>query len=163
MLEILVLILALFLGGWWGRWENRAWKEHGEAYILGHFKEYHLFMAVFFGVINAIVAVFFFALQPKGPALWVWLMVWDTLVLDVVWWFIRGYDFYVDYMKACASYNEPNAQPAAADWDNCPIYIIRFNPLRVEQVKLPLILGVYWWWWLFIFILIGLGLIILYA
>ncbi len=163
MLEILALCLTLFLGVWWGRWENRAWKEHGEAYILGHFKEYHLFMAVLFGAINAIVAGLLLGFTFEAFLLWIWLMIWDVLILDVVWWFIRGYDFYMDYMKAFESYKEPNAQPLASDWDNCPIYRIRLNPLRIEAWKPPLFLGVYWWWWLFFFVLIGLGAGILFV
>ncbi len=164
MLEILVLILAMFLGVWWGGFENRAWREHGEAWILNHFKSYHVFMAVLFTAINAIAAMFIFSLEPKGLGLWVWLMVWDTVTLDVVWWFIRGYDYYCDYTKAVASYGgELNGKPERPDWDNCPIYIIRLNPLRVESWKPPLLWGCYWWWWACYFVLVVLGALIVFV
>ncbi len=177
MFSPLVFGVALVFGAAWGAGENRCWKEHGEAVILSNFKLYHLLMAVLFGWVDALTVglVFAFAFG-FGPASvgwnivtleavlsWLGLMIWDTWALDVVWWSIRYFDFKWDYEKAVASYGETNASPDWRDWDNCPVYILRLNPLRIEKVKLPLFFGVYWWWLAFPVTLVVIGSVIVYV
>ncbi len=143
--------IAMFFGGAWGAAENRCWKEAGDGWILSHFKLYHLLMALLFGWANALtVSVAFGAnLSPRGFLLWLWLMVWDTLMLDVVWWVIR----YLDVMHLGQTWrllgrvvwrfpvkNEYDGGSGAAwhsrgDWDN--------------YLGLPLVLRCYAWWWIF--------------
>lgn len=187
-LSLLIIIVALALGVFWGAGENRCWKEAGESVILNNFKLYHLSMATLFGSFNAFCVIIIYTIPVETPIFnlqaffsWLWLMLWDTWILDVVWWIIRYQDithlgqtmFSITFFVWEWSINYPalneydNGQGKSwhsrEDWDNCPIYIIRFNPLRFEKIKLPLFFGVYWWWWLFLFILIGLGLVILYV
>jgi len=152
LFSLLVFSSALAFGAVWGAGENRCWKEHGEAVILRNFKLYHLLMALLFGWVNALTvcAVFnvgFSLLNLWAFLVWLWLMLWDTLILDVVWWLIRLYDYRVDYEKAVRSYNwEPNAWHLQSDWDNW------LHP--------PLVLGVYWWWHVFADSLAGLAVLI---
>jgi len=132
---MLALILKILIGPLWGVFENRAWKEHGENWILGHFKTYHVLMFGLFGVINLINL----PLSITGILTWVTLMLWDILSLDVAWWIIRYYDFKKDYEKAKISYGEPNPWHLRTDWDNwlgLPVY------------------GVYWWWYVFTLLIV---------
>ena len=100
---LLIAVIALFFGAAWGAGENRCWKEAGESVILDNFKLYHLGMAVLFGTFNAFAVCLIFGLpfEARGFAAfwnqeafvaWLWLMLWDTLILDVVWWVIRHQD-----------------------------------------------------------------------
>jgi hypothetical protein len=127
-------------------------------------------MATLFGWVNTLTAFTVLGNINVGSKLvwyllvillWVFLMVWDTLLLDVSWWSIRFRDFKVNYAKACLQYGEYNAWHERPDWDNAPLPMIKTNPLRIKLVKPPLICGIYWWWWLFSGILAGLGIIIL--
>jgi hypothetical protein len=127
----------------WGAAENRLWKEHGENFILNHFKLYHIFTFLLFGTINAIGLTF----STASFIEWLFFMTFDPLMLDVVWWLIRYYDFKKDYGKAVLSYGEPNAWHSKTDWDN--------------WLKLPLIFGIYWWWYVFTTICIILGAVLL--
>lgn len=45
---IFAVVFAMFFGGAWGAAENCCWKEAGDAWILSHFKLYHLLMALLF-------------------------------------------------------------------------------------------------------------------
>jgi hypothetical protein len=103
------------------------------------------------------------------------------LILDVTWWIIRFQDlthlgkimFSITFLvwewtvnyPAVNEYDNGQGLPwhSKQDWDNCPIFLLRLHPLRIERLKPPLIFGCYWWWWLFFFMLISLGLVILYA
>jgi hypothetical protein len=135
---IKLILVALF---WvlWGVSENRVWKEHGENWILGHFKTYHAVMGAFDVAIASLGA----------DSVWqfLFLLVWAPLALDVVWWLIRYWDFQVDPVKATESYGEPNAWHSRDDWDN--------------WLGLPLVLGCYWWWWVCLGILVVLGVLML--
>jgi hypothetical protein len=135
---IKLIVAALF---WliWGAFENRAWKEHGENWILGHFKTYHAVMGAFDVAIASLGA----------DSVWqfLFLLVWAPLALDVVWWLIRYWDFQRDPVKAAESYGEPNAWHLQTDWDN--------------YGGLPLVLGCYWWWWCLVGILVVLGVLML--
>ena len=131
------LIAALF---WvlWGVCENRLWKEHGESWILGHFKTYHVVLGAFDFVVASLGA----------SNIWqfLFLLVWAPLALDVAWWLIRWIDFKRDPVKAAESYGEPNAWHLQSDWDNwlgLPVY------------------GVYWWWYVFAVLLVVLGVLAL--
>lgn len=134
-MDIPAFIVAVLIGIMWGIFENRAWKEHGENWILGHFKTYHAFMFTLFGAVNYLAV---------GVSwIWIWLLLWDTLSLDVAWWVIRYYDFKRDPVAAEESYGEPNAWHLRTDWDN--------------WLGLPLVFGTYWWWWVFSIILVVFG------
>ncbi|TRO45520.1 hypothetical protein E2P30_01440 [Candidatus Bathyarchaeota archaeon] len=140
---MIAFILALLFAIVWGASENRYWKEanwYDAPLILGHFKQYHLAMVVF-GLIIAGMGC--------GGNLFVFmfLVLWFPLILDVTWWVIRYYDFCNDQEKAKLSYNEPNAWHLQTDWDN--------------WLGLPLVFGVYWWWWLLSGLLIAIGAVIL--
>ncbi len=159
-----VIACALSLGIFWGASENRLWKEAGEGIILNHFKLYHFCMAVLFGSFNAI-AILSANLLLDLPIIslkpfleWTWLMVWDTLVLDVVWWTIRYQDIthlgevlfawklleweWVVTYPEVNEYDFGKGKPwhSREDWDNW------LHP--------PLILGTYPWWFLFASILV---------
>jgi len=140
---MLAQILKTIVPILWGAAENRLWKEHGENFILNHFKLYHIFMFSLFAVINAIGLTF--SLQSFGE--WLFFMAFDPLSLDVAWWFIRYYDFNKNYGKAVISYGETNAWHSKTDWDN--------------WLGLPLIFGIYWWWYVFTAICIILGVVLL--
>ena len=131
-------IFALVFWVVWGAGENRVWKEHGESWILGHFKTYHVAMGVF--------AVAIASLGAEGVLQFLFLLVWAPLALDVAWWVIRWVDFRRDSVKAAESYGEPNAWHLQNDWDNwlgLPVY------------------GVYWWWYVFAVLLVVLGVLAL--
>ena len=156
--EALFLILAVIFSVAWGAAENRVWKESGENWILNHFKLYHLLMALLFGWVNALtVTVMYHAFSVSGVALWFWLMLCDTLLLDVVWWSIRYFDitylgkewllfgFTVWTFPTENEYDGGLGKPwhSRSDWDNF--------------LKLPLIGGTYLWWIIFVGVLILLG------
>lgn len=151
MLEGLLFLIACLVAIEWGYAENRLFSDKGfnfDKLILKHFKTYHLFMAVLFGTINALAAAAIFGLiSVPGFLLWVWLMIWDTLMLDVTWWLIRFYDFKFRREYALQLYGETNAWHEREDWDN--------------WLGFPLVAGVYWWWWLFAAILTVLGVAVL--
>ena len=142
MVKVLAQIMKAIVPILWGAAENRLWKEHGENFILNHFKTYHVFMAVLFGIINIIGLSF----DWHSVGEWLFFMIYDPLILDVTWWVIRYFDYRKDYDKAVESYGEPNAWHHWKDWDNW------LNP--------PLIAGFYWWWWVFTVVLIILGLVV---
>ena len=147
---------AMTFGAAWGAAENRCWKEHGDGVILNNFKLYHLLMALLFGWVNALTVCAVFnvgvavLLSVQVFLTWLWLMLWDTLILDVVWWLIRCYDYHVDYVKAVRSYNgELNGWHLQSDWDNW------LHP--------PLVCGVYWWWHVFLGVLVVIGVAAMYV
>ena len=146
MLELVVagvvVAAALFFAAAWGAAENRLWKEQGEGVILNNFKLYHLCMGLLFGFVNAltVLVVQLLSVAPllslQAFTVWLWLMIWDTLMLDVTWWLIRFFDFKVRPSFALMLYYpEKNAWHERADWDN--------------WLGLPLVLGCYWWWYMF--------------
>lgn len=147
MLEVLLLLIACLVAIEWGYAENRLFSDKGMNYgplILGHFKVYHIWMAILFGTINALASVALFGpFSAQGITVWVWLMLWDTLMLDVTWWVIRYFDFQIRPEYALKLYGEPNAWHLQTDWDN--------------WLGLPLINGTYWWWYVFGGILALLG------
>lgn len=129
-------ILQLLFGVVWGAGENRVYREKGDALVQQHFKLYHVWMFTIFAI----------AMYTPSILTWIWLMIWSILILDVVWWLIRYYDFCRDYVKAVKMYGEPNPWHLRTDWDN--------------YLGLPLWHGVYWWWWVFSAILAILGVVI---
>jgi hypothetical protein len=139
---------ALIFAVLWGAMENRCWREQGESVILGHFKLYHLGMLALFGWVNSltIYVVLGESLSFAGILSFVWLMVWDILMLDITWWVIRWWDFRINPGKAIRFYGEPNAWHLKTDWDN--------------WLGLPLIGGTYWWWYVFAGILAVLGVVL---
>jgi hypothetical protein len=171
-LAFIVIAVAMFLGAAWGAGENRLWKEAGETVILNNFRLYHLCMALLFGSFNVIAVIAinlllglpYFGWKPFVE--WLFLMVWDTLILDVVWWTIRcmdithlgqvllfvkifGWEWAVLYPEV-NEYDLDKGKPwhSQADWDNW------LHP--------PLIAGCYWWWWwTFVLVLAGSGAYIL--
>jgi hypothetical protein len=151
MISEILFILAAAIGVEWGVAENRLFSDKPMIFdqvILNHFKAYHVFMGVLFGTINLLATV---AICPNftwyGLGLWIWLMIWDTLILDVTWWIIRFFDFKFRPAYALQLYfPETNAWHEQADWDNW------LNP--------PLVFGCYWWWWVFGGILSILGAVI---
>ena len=136
MIEIISVMLFWVV---WGAMENRVWKEQGEAWILGHFKTYHVAM----GVLDVITS----ALGANSIIQFFFLLIWAPLALDVTWWVIRYFDFKRDPVEAAKRYGEPNAWHLQTDWDN--------------WLGLPLVLGCYWWWWLLGGVLVVLGVLIL--
>ncbi len=161
----LVVAVAMLFGAAWGAGENRLWKEAGEGVILNNFKLYHLCMGLLFGSFNALAVLaanLLLGLPYSGCepfAEWLFLMVWDTLLLDVVWWIIRymdithlgqvlvfvkvfGWEWAVRYPDV-NQYDLGKGKPwhSQADWDNW------LHP--------PLIAGCYWWWWMFTLVLAG--------
>jgi hypothetical protein len=181
MLGCLALAIACVFGAIWGVGENRCWKEAGEAWILKNFKLYHLLMGLLFGTFNAFAVCLIFGLhvEPAGLAaffneraflLWLWLMLWDTLILDVVWWLIRFMDithlgqimFAIKFLRwewvveypQINEYDYGKGKPwhDPADWDNCPLPFIG---------RPPLVFGCYWWWAVFAVVLVVLGVVTL--
>ena len=148
MISVLLFAIALLVAIEWGWAENRLVTDkplNFDDLILAHFKTYHLFMAILFGTVNALASVAIFGTFTfAGVLLWVWLMLWDTLILDVTWWLIRFLDFKVrpSYARVLY-YPEKNAWHERGDWDN--------------WLGLPLFFGCYWWWTAFSFLLFGLG------
>ena len=138
MSELIRFFLVLLFWCLWGAFENRVWKEHGENFILNHFKTYHVAMAAFV-VLTAFMGVY-------TPAQFIFVLFWAPLMLDVVWWLIRYYDFQKDYEKAKESYNEPNAWHLQTDWDN--------------WLGVPLLFNCYWWWTVFGVILFIIGIFV---
>jgi hypothetical protein len=132
MIEIIGAMLFWVV---WGAFENRVWKEAGEAWILGHFKTYHVAIGT--------LAVITSALGAKNIFQFLFLLIWAPLALDVTWWVIRYFDFKRDPVKAAESYGEPNAWHSKEDWDN--------------WLNMPLVGGCYWWWWLLCGVLVVLG------
>ncbi len=130
MLDLLLIgriIFAIILPLIWGTFENRAWHEAGENWILNHFKTYHVVMfAIFAGTAFTTSSNFWLNLG---------LFIWAPLSLDVVWWIIRWLDFRRDPVWAEEHYGEPNAWHLQTDWDN--------------WLGLPLVFGTYWWWYVF--------------
>lgn len=148
MIEIPLFITALIFAVAWGAMENRCWHEAGEAVIANHFKLYHFGMATLFSWVNLLtVNIIFTGFTLVSLLSWVWLMLWDILILDVTWWIIRYYDYKRNYAAAAKQYNEPNMWHLRGDWDN--------------WLGLPLVKGVYWWWWLFAVSLLIIGLTII--
>ena len=130
----LILSLQLLLGIFWGIGENRVYGEKGDIIVARHFKAYHIWMFI----------IFLLTMFTSNILLWIWRMIWSFLILDIVWWLIRYYDFKTNYDHAVQEYNgETNAWHECTDWDNYGHY--------------PLVLNCYWWWWLFTGILIILG------
>ncbi len=132
------LLAKLLFAVIWGAGENRVFREKGDALIQQHFKLYHVWMLLIFAV----------ATYTADLLVWVWLMIYSILVLDVTWWVIRAVDFHRNTEAAVKFYGELNKWHLQTDWDN--------------YLKLPLICGVYWWWWLFTLLLTVLGLIIIF-
>jgi len=160
MIAAVVLFFALFFGAAWGAAENRLWREHGEGVILKHFKLYHLCMGLLFGWVNSLTAYIICGTTTQGFLLWVWLMLWDTLILDVVWWLIRYLDItnlgktwtlfnYVIWkFPVNNEYDYGQGKPwhSKEDWDN--------------YGKVDLWHGIYAWWYIFTALLIVLGVMI---
>jgi hypothetical protein len=105
-------------------------------------------------------------------------MLWDTLILDVVWWVIRYMDithlgevmFALKFLRWdwVVTYPQVNEYDLGnglrwhvrTDWDNAPIYLVRYakeRGLYLEKWKPPLVFGCYWWWSVFAALLAGLG------
>lgn len=149
---MILFLSALSFAVVYGAAENRLFREQGEWAIMNHFKQYHVFL----GYLTVLVA----ALGCEGSLLkFVFLLLWAPFALDVAWWLIRLCDFIRDYEKAKAFYNEPNPWHLQTDWDNAPIPLVKLGPLRVENFKPPLVLGVYWWWVVFAVLLVAVGLL----
>jgi len=153
-ISLIVFSAAALVGVEWGFAENRLFSDkplNFDALILNHFKTYHAFMAVLFGTINTLAATAIFgALTTAGFLLWIWLMLWDTLILDVTWWAIRFLDFRLRPNYALKLYYpEVNAWHEQADWDN--------------WLGLPLFNGCYWWWTAFTLLLFFVGLSVVIA
>lgn len=125
MIEIIGAMLFWVV---WGAMENRVWKEQGEAWILGHFKTYHLMIGALDVATAAIGA-------ENNTFQFLFLLFWSPLALDVTWWVIRYFDFKRDPNAAQKFYGESNPWHQQSDWDN--------------WLGLPLVFGCYWWWWLF--------------
>ena len=135
MISLVLFVLDLLVALEWGWAENRLFTDNPlnfDALILNHFKTYHAFMAILFGTINLLASVAIFgAFTLAGFLLWIWLMLWDALVLDATWWLIRFFDFKLRPNYASVLYYpEKNARHERADWDN--------------WLGLPLVLGCYW-------------------
>lgn len=125
MIELIIKSLLPIL---WGVYENRAWLEHGENWIVGHFKTYHLLMFLLFGSIASI------GLPHTTECIWqwIWWMTYTVLILDVVWWVIRWYDITVRRVNTYdGGYGK--AWHSITDWDNLG--------------GLPLLFGTYVWWY----------------
>jgi hypothetical protein len=56
--------------------------------FLGNLYLYHVWMGVFFCVINTVISATsgYPLMSPAGVAFWFKMLFWDVLVLDVVWW-----------------------------------------------------------------------------
>ncbi len=154
MISVVLFVIALLVAIEWGWAENRLFTDkplNFDKLILAHFKTYHLFMAILFGTVNTLASVAIFGgFTLAGFLLWLWLMLWDTLMLDVTWWVIRFLDFKTrpDYALVLY-YPEKNAWHERADWDN--------------WLDFPLFCGCYWWWTVFALLLAGLGIMVLFA
>lgn len=164
-----VFVAALFKAVWWGVGENRQFSDRGAAVQTGflHFTSYHIWMLKHFlildvGFASAINAIIFgdspfWMLCAAQVVLCAFLVVWDILVLDVVWWINR----YMDVTHL-----------GGAPWKLCGFVIWRFPSVNLydggsgkawhsredwDAAGLPLWFGVYSWWWLCGFALVGLG------
>ena len=134
--------MILFLAGClfavlWGLNENRTFHEMGEWRFLGHFKWYHLFLAVLIGLVSFLGA-------EGSIAKFAFLMVWNILGLDVVWWVKRYWD--ITHGDVAVYLPETHAWHQREDWDN--------------WLGLPLLLRTYWWWHVFAALLVVLGVVI---
>jgi hypothetical protein len=178
LFSFFVLAIALLFGVVWGAGENRCWKEAGEGVILCNFKLYHLLMALLFGTFNAFAVCLIFRLplesvgfaaflNARACLTWVWLMLWNILILDVVWWIIRYEDlkhlgqvmFAVKFLRlqwvveypAINEYDYGQGKPwhSREDWDNW---------LHPE-----LWFGTYPWWFVMagLLVVIGSGIVVL--
>jgi hypothetical protein len=109
--------------------------------IFDHFKPYHLFLV-------ALILTVAVAGSNGNFIQFVFLTLWTPWTIDWVWWLIRKYHFStMSFMEASKLYfGETNSWCEQSDWDNCPLPVIRLNPLRIEVWKPPLICGLYWWW-----------------
>ncbi len=127
----------------YGEAENRLFKEAGEVLPCGHFKFYHLWLAVIFGGTGFLVYAVSGSLLLAGSYL-----VWAPLGLDMEWWTHRWLDFtyrvqlwgfavFLGRDEAIEHYNgELNAWHERPDWDN-------YLGLPLVQVGR---FRCYWWW-----------------
>ena len=150
---MLLFAVALLVAIEWGWAENRLFTDkplNFDALILAHFKTYHLFIAILFETINTLAsAAIFGAFTFAGFLLWVWLMLWETLMLDT-WWMIRYLDFKLRPSFALVLHlPEKNAWHERVDWDN--------------WLGLPLLCGSYWWSHMFAAVFVPLDTLILWA
>jgi hypothetical protein len=148
----------------WGAAENRLFSDkHMVANfpvpVFGNLYLYHVWMGAFFGTVNAGAVCFVFpAFSVVGGLVWVWLMLWDVLVLDVVWWVIRYYHFKTNLAFALVLYApEVNAWQDVRDWDNAPLFGRLIPLVQIGRFRC------YWWWLVFAVVLgvLGAGLLVM--
>ncbi len=152
IVSLIVFGAAALVGVEWGFAENRLFSYKPltfDALILNHFKAYRAFMAVLFGTINALAATAIFGVfSTRGVFLWMWLMLWDTLIRRR----LAGHQvlrFQVEADLRFEAVLPRNQRPMneQADWDN--------------WLGLPLRCSCYWWLTAFILLMLFVGLAVL--
>ena len=142
---VIIIFVMLFKSVMWGHGENRHWYDRGPALqpVGNHFTSYHLFMLLFFGLLNTGFSCALTSVWYIQVALTVWLTVWDVLILDVTWWVERYLDLAV-FKIPRNYYDEGKGQPwhSISDWD---------------AGGFPLWHGTYSWWFVFAGVLTVLG------
>ena len=84
----------LFKAVIWGVAENRQFHDQGvnKKRWLGHLSTYHGWMFIFFANLNVGYTNVFPLPWYVQLVIFIFLMVWDILILDVTWWIIRFLD-----------------------------------------------------------------------
>jgi hypothetical protein len=177
-----VLFSALAKALLWGFAENRLFTDKTldtKVWVLHHFKQYHIWMAVFFGTLNL---GFAYALANESLnqfVIWLFLLLWDTLMLDVYWWVHRFFDF---TFKVCFTvpnwlrwllqvdgsyyillgheeserrYGEKHRWHLRTDYDNYKLPWMKERPPLFHVGRFRC----YWWWVIFGLVLVGLGIL----
>ena len=145
--------------------------------LVLHTSQYTLWMAVFFANLNlAFSSVLASSFEERFVA-WLFLTLWDILMLDVDWWMHRFCDFTVKvcfnvplwlgwllqvdgpyYLllgkeEAIRRYGEPHRWHLRSDYDNYKLHWMRERPELFKVGKFRC----YWWWVIFSLALVVLG------
>jgi hypothetical protein len=179
MLEI-VLFAALFKALLWGLGENRLFTDKTldtKVWVLHHFKQYHVWMALFFANLNVAFAYVLGVSVEERLVAWLFLTLWDILALDVDWWVHRFLDFtyklcfnvpswlgwllqvdgpyYILLGKeeSMRRYGELNRWHERPDYDNYKLPWMKERPELFTVGKFRC----YWWWVIFTLALVVLG------
>jgi hypothetical protein len=150
---IIILFVALFFAVLFGHGENRYWTDRGPNTRNAVFQltTYHVWMLVFFCTINSALAVGLSSSWVLRGCLFVWLLFWDVLILDVTWWVERHIDItYLHY----DIYDERRGYSwhRVTDFDNAG----GFPLVKIGRFQC------YAWWIIFAGVLVALGGVILF-
>jgi len=175
-----VLFSALAKALLYGFAENRLFTDKTldtKVWVLHHFKQYHVWMALFFANLNVAFAFVLGAGPEQRLIIWLFLTLWDILILDVDWWLHRFLDFtfkvcftvpsYFRWLlqvdgpyyillgkeESIRRYGESHRWHLRPDYDNYKL------PWMQERPQLFCIgkFRCYWWWIIFTLALVVLG------